>query len=98
MPAFPNDRIGFILEDAAVKAIASVSRFREKLAEFAVPKIFFDAPQRKWRGKPTSRLSEEAYRERRSALLRHLHLWHDGQAQGRRDRPCGHLQLRESRR
>ena len=35
---FPNDRIGFILEDAEVKAIVSVSRFREKLAEFAVPR------------------------------------------------------------
>jgi len=38
----PHDRIGFILEDAEVKAIVSESRFRSKLADFAPRKYFFD--------------------------------------------------------
>ena len=56
---FPNDRISFILEDAGVKAIASVTRYDEKLAEFAVPKIFFDSAAPAMSQKSTSRLSRE---------------------------------------
>src|SRR5215470_6272211 len=33
--SFPGDRIAFILEDAGVKAIVSVSRYRSKLTEFS---------------------------------------------------------------
>src|SRR5262245_27899198 len=43
--SFPGDRIAFILEDAGVKAIVSVSRFRSKLAEFAVKQIFLDSAE-----------------------------------------------------
>ncbi len=42
---FPADRIGFILEDAGISAVVSVSRFRDKLAEFDVPRIFVDLDQ-----------------------------------------------------
>jgi non-ribosomal peptide synthetase-like protein len=41
--SFPADRVGFILEDAGVKGIVSVSRFREKLAGFAVKQVFLDS-------------------------------------------------------
>ena len=54
--SFPRDRIGFILEDAEVKAILSVSRYREKLAEFTVKQIFFDAAERQIQEKSAARL------------------------------------------
>jgi non-ribosomal peptide synthetase-like protein len=41
--SFPADRVAFILEDAGVKGIVSVSRFREKLAGFAVKQVFLDS-------------------------------------------------------
>ena len=56
---FPTDRIAFILEDAGVKAILSVSRYREKLADFAVKKIFFDEVQPQISEKPTARLTDQ---------------------------------------
>ncbi len=56
---FPTDRIAFILEDAGVKAILSVSRYREKLAEFTVNKIFFDEVQQQISEKPTARLTDQ---------------------------------------
>ena len=56
---FPTDRIAFILEDAGVKAILSVSRYREKLADFAVKKIFFDEVQQQISEKPTARLTDQ---------------------------------------
>ena len=56
---FPTDRIAFILEDAGVKAILSVSRYREKLADFTVNKIFFDEVQQQISEKPTARLTDQ---------------------------------------
>ena len=55
--SFPADRVAFILEDADVKAIISVSRYREKLAEFAVPQIFFDTVEQSIKQKSPARLS-----------------------------------------
>jgi non-ribosomal peptide synthetase component F len=43
--SFPTDRIAFILEDAGARAIVSVSRFRAKLAEFALKQVFLDDAQ-----------------------------------------------------
>lgn len=54
---FPNDRIGFILEDAEVKAIVSLARFAEKLSEFTLPLLFIDAIGSELDGKDNSRLS-----------------------------------------
>jgi non-ribosomal peptide synthetase-like protein len=55
--SFPADRIAFILEDANVKAILSVSRFRSKLAEFAVKQVFLDTAEQAIKEKSTARLS-----------------------------------------
>lgn len=40
--SFPADRIAFILDDAGIKAIVSVSRFRQKFAEFALGQVYLD--------------------------------------------------------
>jgi len=55
--SFPADRIGFILEDAAVKAIVSVSRYRSKLTEFTVKQIFLDKAEQEIGKKSTARLT-----------------------------------------
>jgi non-ribosomal peptide synthetase-like protein len=54
---FPNERIGFILKDAGVSAIVTVSAFRDKLAGFAATQIFLDAAERIIAEKPTARLA-----------------------------------------
>jgi non-ribosomal peptide synthetase-like protein len=54
---FPNDRIAFILEDAEVKAILSVSSYREKLAEFQAKQIFLDQASADVAAKSTARLT-----------------------------------------
>ncbi len=41
--SFPSERIAFILADAGVKAIVSMSGFADKLAPFERPKIYLDA-------------------------------------------------------
>lgn len=41
--SFPKERIAFILVDAGVKAIVSLSTFADKLAPVELPKIFLDA-------------------------------------------------------
>jgi non-ribosomal peptide synthetase-like protein len=41
--SFPSERIAFILEDAGVKAMVSLSSYADKLAPFDLPKIFLDA-------------------------------------------------------
>ncbi len=56
---FPNDRIGFILEDAGVKAIVSVSRFRDKLAGFAVKQVVFDEARGQIDGQSPARLGTD---------------------------------------
>src|SRR5262245_39099585 len=55
---FPTDRIAFILEDAGVKAIVSVSRFRAKLAELAVKQVLLDSVQQEISAKSAARLDE----------------------------------------
>ena len=54
---FPNERIGFILKDAGVSAIVTMSAFREKLAGFAATQIFLDAAGRMIAEKPVARLA-----------------------------------------
>jgi len=41
--SFPKERIAFILEDAGVKAIVSLSTFADQLSSFKLPQIFLDA-------------------------------------------------------
>jgi non-ribosomal peptide synthetase-like protein len=55
--SMPTDRVAFILEDAGVKAIVSVSRFREKLTDFAVTQIFLDKADQDVGQKSTARLT-----------------------------------------
>ncbi|WP_439924520.1 Pls/PosA family non-ribosomal peptide synthetase [Nitrobacter sp. JJSN] len=55
---FPAERIGFILSDAEVKAIVSLSVFRPKLKDFAVRTIFLDAAAREIDVKETARLAD----------------------------------------
>ena len=55
---FPAERIGFILKDAEVKAIVSLSIFRPKLASFPVRQIFLDAAAGEIDGKAKARLAD----------------------------------------
>ncbi len=41
--SFPKERIAFILADAGVKAVVSMSSFADKLSAFELPKIYLDA-------------------------------------------------------
>src|SRR5690242_7203994 len=54
---FPNERIGFILQDAGVSAIVTMAAFREKLTGFAATQIFLDAAERMIAEKPSARLA-----------------------------------------
>jgi amino acid adenylation domain-containing protein len=56
--SFPTERIGFILGDADIKAIISVSRFRPKLADFTVKQVFLDSAERQITEKSMARLSD----------------------------------------
>jgi non-ribosomal peptide synthetase-like protein len=56
---FPNERIGFILKDAGVSAIVTMSAFRDKLAGFAATQIFLDAAERMIADKPAARLAAD---------------------------------------
>ncbi len=85
--SFPNERIGFILEDAGVKAIVSMSAFREKLTGFAATQIFLDEAERMIDEKPAARLAaHELMPPEGSARLPDLHLRHHRNAEGRGDR------------
>jgi non-ribosomal peptide synthetase-like protein len=55
--SFPNERIGFILKDAGVSAIVTMSTFREKLAGFAATQVFLDAAEPMIAEKPVARLA-----------------------------------------
>jgi non-ribosomal peptide synthetase component F len=55
---FPNERIAFILKDADVKAIVSMSPFRSKLGEFPVRQIFLDTAEPEINAKKSSRLAD----------------------------------------
>ncbi len=57
--SFPGERISFILEDAEVKTIVSVTRFKEKLSEFDVTPVFIDTAQDEIAANSTDRISEE---------------------------------------
>ncbi len=58
-PGFPNDRIGFILEDAEARFILSVSTHAEKLAEFPAKKVLLDAAKDTIDAQPAGRLSAD---------------------------------------
>src|SRR5262249_42605544 len=62
--SFPSERIDFILEDAGVKAIISVSRFSEKLATQSTPHILLDCAERQIGDEDNARLAAP---ERRAA-------------------------------
>jgi non-ribosomal peptide synthetase-like protein len=57
--SFPNDRIGFIIDDASVKAIVSQSVFKEKLSAFDVPAVFLDTASDEIDAFDASRLTED---------------------------------------
>ena len=96
--AFPVERIRFIIGDAEIKAIVSMSSFAERLARARGARRSFSTPPsaRSTRRRP-SRLTD-VRAAGRSALLHHLHLGHDRQPEGRRHRARQHLQLRARRR
>ena len=56
--SFPADRIAFILDDAAIKAIVSVSRFCQKFSEFAVKQVFLDSAEQQMHEKSAARLGD----------------------------------------
>src|SRR5215213_10067673 len=55
--AFPIERIRFILGDAQITAIVSMSAFSERLAPVEVQKVFLDSAKRAIEGKSASRLT-----------------------------------------
>ena len=56
--SFPADRIAFILDDAGIRAIVSVSRFRRKFADFALKQVFLDSVEQQINEKSTARLGD----------------------------------------
>ena len=83
--AFPLERMRFILADAEITAIVSMSSFAERLAPLEVNKIFLDNAKRaidKKDAEPAHRRAAQL----RSDLLHHLHLGHDRKSEGRRHR------------
>ena len=57
-PTFPAERTAFILDDANVQAIVSVSRCRSKLATFSVTQVFIDDVREAIDGQSTQRLGD----------------------------------------
>jgi non-ribosomal peptide synthetase-like protein len=55
--AFPIERIRFILADAEIKTIVSMSPFAERLAALDVQKVFLDGAKRAIDAKPADRLT-----------------------------------------
>jgi non-ribosomal peptide synthetase-like protein len=55
-PGFPTERIRFILADAQVKALVSMSVFEEKLRAFDVTQVYLDCAKRDIDAKPPTRL------------------------------------------
>lgn len=58
-PSFPADRITFIIEDAGISTVASVSAFSPKLDSFPVDCIYLDAVAEAVNALSTARLSDE---------------------------------------
>ena len=56
--SYPKERIGFILQDAAAKAIISLSEFSATLNAFALPLILLDDARVEIDAKATGRLTE----------------------------------------
>src|SRR5712691_6234080 len=55
---FPTERVRFILQDAGVKSVVSLSAFRGKLDEFAVRQILLDVAEREIATKSNARLTD----------------------------------------
>jgi non-ribosomal peptide synthetase-like protein len=55
-PSFPADRIAYIIEDAGVETIVSVSAYEAKLAQFQVRRIYQDAIADRLGAHPSHRL------------------------------------------
>ncbi|MFE7630660.1 Pls/PosA family non-ribosomal peptide synthetase [Kocuria sp. NPDC057446] len=55
-PSFPADRIAYIIDDAEIEAIISVSVFESKLADFAVLCVYQDRIARQVETRPAHRL------------------------------------------
>jgi len=54
--AFPADRIAYILEDAAISMVVSISLFEERLAAFALPHLLIDRLEDEIAAKPATPL------------------------------------------
>ena len=85
-PGFPTERIGFILTDANVKAVVSMSGFGARSPRSPCAKSCSTPPSRpstqnRPRPSPTTRSAAG-----RPGLLHHLYLGNDRQSQGRRHR------------
>ncbi|MDH3665293.1 MAG: amino acid adenylation domain-containing protein, partial [Alphaproteobacteria bacterium] len=57
--SMPSDRIAYILEDAGIGAIISVSRFADKLQDFDVERVLLDQSERAIDDKATARLGDD---------------------------------------
>ena len=57
---FPTERIRFILGDADIKAIVSISAFQPRLAEFDVRQVFLDLAEREIDAQADTRVTEAA--------------------------------------
>ena len=58
--AFPAERVRFIIDDAEIKAIVSMTGFEQRLAPLEAQKIFLDKAKRRIDGKSAERLTEVA--------------------------------------
>jgi non-ribosomal peptide synthetase-like protein len=56
--SFPAERVAFILKDAGIKAIVSLTDFTQNLAAFELPKIFLDQVAAQVDALPKDRLGE----------------------------------------
>ena len=93
--AFPVERVRFIVGDAEISAIVSMSGFADGCPRSRSTKSF-STPTRADRGK-RGRARHRSRSRGRAALLHHLHLRHDRPAEGRRRRAQQHLQFRARR-
>ena len=74
--AFPVERISFIVGDAEMSAIVTMSSFAERLSALSAKKIFLDTDSARDR-RQGSRSADRGRAADRAALLHHLHLRHD---------------------
>jgi non-ribosomal peptide synthetase-like protein len=56
-PAFPQDRVSFIIQDSGIQVIVSVSRYQDALAPFGVKVVYVDAALEQIDAKPNRRLA-----------------------------------------